>query len=219
MLNKQKGNMYPWVTHTWNAIKGRCPHDCFYCYMKRPGQTQKEIRLDESELKIDLGMENCIFCCSGSDMWAKSIPEEWIIRVLHYCAKYDNRYLFQSKNPARFLENWIFPEETILATTIETNRLYPAYMGNTPSPSERKWAMTKIPLMRKTVTIEPIMDFDLSDMIDWIKEIQPEFVSIGADSGNNHLPEPSGDKIKALTEGLKGVTEVKVKDNLKRILR
>ena len=34
MLNKQKGNMYGFVTHTWNVIKGKCPHDCEYCYMK-----------------------------------------------------------------------------------------------------------------------------------------------------------------------------------------
>ena len=31
MLNRQKGNMYPWITHTWNPIKGKCPHDCTYC--------------------------------------------------------------------------------------------------------------------------------------------------------------------------------------------
>lgn len=26
MKNKQRGNMYSWVTHTWNAIKGKCPY-------------------------------------------------------------------------------------------------------------------------------------------------------------------------------------------------
>lgn len=33
-LTKSRGNMYPFVTHTWNAIKGMCFHDCPYCYMK-----------------------------------------------------------------------------------------------------------------------------------------------------------------------------------------
>jgi DNA repair photolyase len=33
-LNPSKGNMYPFVTHTWNPIRGKCPHDCSYCYMK-----------------------------------------------------------------------------------------------------------------------------------------------------------------------------------------
>src|SRR3990167_1900105 len=31
MLNKQKGNMYGFVTHTWNPIKGKCSHNCSYC--------------------------------------------------------------------------------------------------------------------------------------------------------------------------------------------
>lgn len=31
-LTKSRGNMYPFVTHTWNAIKGICFHDCPYCY-------------------------------------------------------------------------------------------------------------------------------------------------------------------------------------------
>ena len=30
-LNKSKGNMYPWLTHTWNPLAGECPHKCTYC--------------------------------------------------------------------------------------------------------------------------------------------------------------------------------------------
>ena len=51
--------MYEWVTHTWNAIKGICPHDCAYCYMKR--FPLKEPRLDEKEMLTDLGHDNFIF--------------------------------------------------------------------------------------------------------------------------------------------------------------
>ena len=73
-------------------------------------------------------------------------------------------------------------------------------------------------LIPKMVSIEPIIDFDLGDFIGWIKNISPKFVSIGADSGNNHLPEPSGDKVKALIEGLREFTEVKTKENLRRLV-
>jgi len=34
-LNISKGNMYGFMTHTFNIIKGRCSHDCVYCYMKQ----------------------------------------------------------------------------------------------------------------------------------------------------------------------------------------
>ena len=48
-LNKQKGNMYGFINFTWNAIKGKCPHDCSYWYMKR--FQQNDLRFDETELK------------------------------------------------------------------------------------------------------------------------------------------------------------------------
>ena len=49
MLNKQKGNMYGFVTHTWNTVKGRCKYDCRYCYMKRFPQKPKGYRVIEHE--------------------------------------------------------------------------------------------------------------------------------------------------------------------------
>lgn len=54
MLNEATGNMYTWITHTWNTVKGECPHGCIYCYMKRFGK-QKPVRFDEKELKTNLG--------------------------------------------------------------------------------------------------------------------------------------------------------------------
>ena len=32
MLKKTNGNMYEFITHTWNTVAGKCPHDCKYCY-------------------------------------------------------------------------------------------------------------------------------------------------------------------------------------------
>lgn len=31
-LNVSKGNMYEFITHTFNTIKGKCYHDCSYCH-------------------------------------------------------------------------------------------------------------------------------------------------------------------------------------------
>jgi len=218
MLNKQKGNMYPWITHTWNVIKGECPHDCSYCYMKR--YHQKALHFDAVTMKTtNLGRDNKIFVGSSCDMWANDIPTEWIADVLYMCREFDNTYLFQTKNPARFVmwrtDLFPFPEKTVLGATIETDREY--CISKAPSPLQRMEAMAQVSLP-KMISIEPIMDFGLPMFVHWMQRIKPEFVSIGADSGNNHLPEPSGDKIKALIEALKEFTEVKIKDNLKRIL-
>jgi len=218
-LNKQRGNMYPFVTHTWNAIKGKCPHNCSYCYMKR--FSQPELHFDEAELKTNLGTGNFIFVGSSCDAWANSILDEWIDQMLEQCRLYpQNTYLFQSKNPAR-IGYWYgdLPPKTILGTTIETCQTIDDF-GKAPRPRARFEAMLDLstgrhPLM---VSMEPIMDFDLETLVDWLRAISPKFVSIGADSGNNHLPEPSSGELKDLIEALKEITEIKLKNNLNRLL-
>lgn len=217
-LNKSTGNMYSFITHTWNTIKGKCYHDCSYCYMKRWG-FQKPTRFDESELKTDLGNGNFIFIGSSNDMFAIDILGKWVIETLKHCNKFDNKYLFQSKNPEYFDMAAIHLErDFVLCTTIETNRYNRQVMGVAPSPKDRAMAISKIYHIKKYVTIEPIMDFDLVDMVELIKMSEPEQVNIGADSGNNHLPEPSKEKILELIEELKKFTIIHNKSNLKRLL-
>lgn len=223
-LNEQKGNMYPWVTHTFNTVKGKCPHNCSYCYMNV--YPLKQVRFDATELKTDLGMNNIIFVGSSCDMWAESIPSEWIQRTLEHCQKYRfNTYLFQSKNPKRFFDFIdAFPawfRDIIFATTLETNRDYQCSLA--PKPSERvpwMWEFTdrKYNHFKRMLSIEPIMDFDLIEFSMDIRNIHPDFVSIGADSKGHKLIEPSKEKTLELIKSLEIFTGVKKKDNLKRIL-
>lgn len=94
-LIESKGNMYTWVTHTWNTVKGECPHGCTYCYMKRWGK-QRPVRFDESELKTDLNgkypfrfnSRNFIFVGSSCDLFADNIPYEWIKKTIDHCQKH-----------------------------------------------------------------------------------------------------------------------------------
>ena len=216
-LNKSKGNMYDFVTHTWNTIKGACYHDCSYCYMKRWGKLNP-VRFDNKELKTDLGENNFIFVGSSNDMFAENIPNDWILNTLTKCNWYDNKYLFQTKNPAKF-DNYIgdINRPFYICTTIETNRHYPEYMGNSPTPIVRSLGMEILRTKQKYVTIEPIMDFDLKPMVELIKRCEPIQVNIGADSGNNNLPEPSWKKIEQLKEELSKFTVIANKRNLKRL--
>ena len=216
-LNKSKGNMYKFVTHTWNTIKGECYHDCSYCFMKRWGKLNP-VRFDEKELKTDLGENNFIFVGSSNDMFAENIPNDWIMNTLTKCNWYDNKYLFQSKNPAR-IDKYIndINREFYVCTTIETNRYYPEFMGNSPNPIVRSLGMEILRTQQKYVTIEPIMDFDLKPLIEIIKRCNPIQVNIGADSGNNNLPEPSWEKILQLKEELSKFTIIANKRNLGRL--
>ncbi len=219
MLNKQKGNMYGFVTHTWNPIKGICPHDCKYCYMKV--WKQKPLRLDEKDLYDNLGKPgkgNFIFVGSSTDMFADDVPYEWIKKVLKVCRGYPkNKYLFQTKNPHRFgVFKSQFPKNTLFATTLETNRR--GFRYNAPSVINRQFYIGYY-AFKTMVTIEPIMDFDLDIFVEWIKDVHPEFVSIGADSKGHNLPEPSAEKVKLLIEQLSKFTKVIQKDNLKRLFK
>lgn len=212
--------MYGFVTHTWNPIKGKCSHDCGYCYMKV--YPQKPLHLVERELLDDLGSGNFIFVGSSTDMFANDVPKEWILKVLEHCRKYpSNTFLFQTKNTQRvkFLvnENYnyeIFPRCHIIGVTLESDRDF--NLSEAPKIEERINGLMQY--TRKMVSIEPILSFNLSNFVAIIKRIKPEFVSIGADSKGHHLPEPSADKVLKLIHELKMFTEVRIKDNLKRII-
>jgi protein gp37 len=224
-MTKAKGNMYNFITHTHNAVKGKCPHGCMYCYVNRINKrfniTPKEPYLDEKELKKNLGSGNIIFIGSSCDMWAKNIPSNFIHKTLESCNKYPkNAYVFQTKNPERFIDfkNEI-PKGSHLGITIETNRKYDC-MGNTHSPHFRSayfkdWGLL---CFSRFITIEPILDFDIDDFLQIHANIRPHYVNIGADSGNNRLPEPEPEKIRKLVSTLKTFTAVHLKPNLKRLL-
>lgn len=218
MMKKSTGNMYNFVDYTFNIIKGRCPHNCGYCYVKR--YPVGELRFVEKELKTNLGKDNFIFVGSSCDMFAEEIPEEWIIRTLEYCSKFDNKYLFQSKNPWRILDlSEHLPKKVVLGTTIESNNTYDC-MGKTPSPFER--ARMMLSLKNKgyetMITIEPILNFSVTDFVELIKIANPKWINIGADSKNHNLPEPSKEKVLLLIEELSKITEIRKKSNLERIL-
>jgi DNA repair photolyase len=243
-LNKSKGNMYEFVTHTWNTVKGACPHDCGYCYMKglakRFNKPQCPAYFDENELKTNLGSGNFIFVGSSNDLFAANIPEEWIIKTMEHCNqwdnlnschKFDNNYLFQTKNPMRIAELiWAkkFPYKRwrdVFCVTIESNRDYSEFMMNAPKIDDRFTGMGLIDGI-KHLTIEPIMDFDTDVFVEKIKNIgrahlgdHVKQVNIGADSGHNKLPEPPKEKVLELIAALEEFTTVKQKSNLSRILK
>lgn len=216
----KKSDMYQFVDATWNTVKGQCYHDCSYCYMKRFGELNP-VRFDEKELKTDLGGGNFIFVGSSCDMWAKNIPKEWTQKTLEHCNKFDNTYLFQTKNPKNLRE--ILPEKSIACVTIETNRHYPLIMRNCPIPSERaeqmKYLHNSIIERLVDITIEPIIDFDPPQFLEMIKRGDPDQVNIGADTGGNKLPEPDKDKILSFISELKKFTTVHLKSNLNRLIK
>ena len=224
-LNKAKGNMYSFLTHTWNPVKGKCGYCCSYCYVKRVakrfGTEQSVPYFDEKALNALINVRNgYVFVCSSIDLFHKDVPYEWIERVMGITENnpaFDNRYLWHTKNPERTLGfQSRFEERDMLCVTIESNRNH-ADVSKAPLPANRFGSLFEWekPWM---LTIEPIMDFDLDIFKTLILRNKPVQINIGADSGGNKLPEPAREKIEELIELLAPYTTIHLKKNLRRIL-
>ena len=232
------GRMYPgWWR--WNVIAG-CKHGCSYCAIKR---IEKRSRLDmttpvfrngengtKNYMNDNLGSGRKIFVCSSGDMWGEWVKSEDIQRVLEHCKKYpDNEYMVLSKNLRRysqFQRAGKFPDSTILGATIETDleRLVrPLKSQATPTVENRLNWMEKIRAefwsdVKTMISVEPVVKFS-GDFSARIYDAGPDIVYIGADSGNNGLPEPSADELRGLVADLEAFTVVKLKKGLDRLLK
>ncbi|CAK0741023.1 conserved hypothetical protein [Gammaproteobacteria bacterium] len=221
-LVKAKGQMYPWVTHMHTHLGGECPHKCTYCYVNnprfgRPVRYQGPVRLIPEEFDVKYGVGKTIFIEHCNDILAEGVSDESVRCVINHCAEYpSNTYVFQSKNPVRFAD-FIWPENSIFGTTIETNR---AILGisTAPAPAYRYLELKGLSVKRKFITVEPVLDFDVDTLAIWIADINPEFLNLGADSKNHNLPEPTVDKIHQLVAKLAeyGI-ELREKHNLARL--
>jgi hypothetical protein len=108
----------------------------------------------------------------------------------------------QSKQPACF-EPFLaeLPENVILLTMLETNRDegYEAISG-APPPSVHYQQFKALGYPRKVVTIEPVLDFDLTTFATWSRSIRPEYIWLGFNSKPESvtLPEPTEHKAQKL---------------------
>jgi protein gp37 len=226
--DNSKNNMYHFINKTWNPLAGKCPHNCSYCYVNkmsfRPGIKNKysgDIRLCDIAMKKNLGENNNYFVCSMNDLFADGVPVDYALSILNKCHQHNNSYFFQTKNTENMYSFYIgdmFPKNSILCTTIESNYYYDNFMGNAPNILNRVYWFARIKNMTKHITIEPIFNFHLKSLVLDIIACNPSQVNIGADSGRNNLPEPNKDKVLALIAELEKITKVNIKKNLKRLI-
>ena len=224
-MTEKKSRMYEAdgkTVRTWNVFKG-CNFDCVYCVQREQAKRQKHScekcylyaphlhseRLDE---KFKAG-ETVFVAAMGDIIFATH--DEWnaILEVIRNYPK--TTFFLQSKNPQCFIRGFVYPQNVVLGTTIETNRDMYAY-SRAISTDYRYEAMSEIN-HRKYLSFEPIFDFDLDILVEWAKEIAPEFVYVGyldkiSRAKKLQLPEPPLEKVKELCEELGKFTEVRLKN-------
>jgi len=208
---EKKNNMYKLSVEQWSPFAG-CEHDCIYCKSSFQRQLKRwakkncpgchEFSPHEHPLRLDQKLPKTkymqfIFTCSSGDIAFCST--EYLERIItRIRSEPDRTFLIQSKDPCTF-NRVIFPKNVILGTTLETNRGdLPEGISKAPKPSQRYKDFVKVNHPLKMVTIEPVIDFDLDVMIDWVENINPCMVWLGYDSGKNKLPEPELEKVKNL---------------------
>lgn len=82
------------------TTKGGVIHNAAYPFGFTP--TLHEYRLDDPFTK---GFGKTVFVCSMADLFGNWVPDEWIEKVFTACkAAEGHRYLFLTKNPARYIE-------------------------------------------------------------------------------------------------------------------
>ena len=207
--------MYELSLKQWNPFVG-CGFDCSYCEasFKRQTKRQKQRcmkcynytphthpRRLTTSIPTTKGDE-FIFACSSADV--SFCPTPFLNKIIKRIEKQSHKtFVIQTKNPKTF-NRVVFPDNVILGITLETNRdtLY-SKVSKAPKPTQRFKDFLRIEHPRKMVTIEPVMDFDLDVMIEWVKQIKPHIVWMGYDSKMEcDLPEPKLDKFTSLHKAL-----------------
>src|SRR4030066_653391 len=212
-----KERMYKDTT-TWNPFVG-CYFECAYCkpsfqenhyfvkHHRECGLCNPHLHPERLDLK-KIPDEKIIFMCGDSDV-SFCKPDDFgnILKIMGKDKKQDRIWFVQSKDPKYFGQFLPYlPKNTILLTTLETNRDgFTEKISKAPPPSYRYETFKNLDYPRKIVTVEPIMDFDLDIFAEWIINIQPEAVFIGYNSHPKqvHLIEPSMEKTLDLIVALK----------------
>jgi len=213
---------------------GACPYGCPYCYVQAIAKRFNNqammgpLRFQEKELNEDYYAEKLkgktLFIEHTHDLFNEDVERWMICKVLEKASDdVAPKIVLQTRNTRRaalYFHDYFSPD-FIVGTTIESSvNVRPDVQLD---PIDRAIWLCKLGCKtgaKTFVTIEPILEFDLKDLIDIIDRAHPDFVNIGADSKGTGLEEPSAEKVLELIEGIKGLgIEIRTKRNLERILR
>jgi hypothetical protein len=210
---KKRSNMYADVK-TWNPFKG-CLFDCIYCKPSFQAQAKRQknrctncynftphTHLDRLD---KIPASKSVFIAGNGDIsFCKPVDTGAIIQAirLNLFKHPDKIFYLQSKRPEYFKQFLkMLPDNVKLVTTLETNR-DKGYnkISKAPKPSIRYKQFLDLKWPHKILTIEPIMEFDMTEFVSMIMNINPELVWLGINSRRKSvtLPEPNKEKFDEL---------------------
>lgn len=208
---------------TWNLFTG-CNFECSYCWARKlaTGKLKKSYpngfvpTTHPDRFKRNFKSVDFVFPVSMGDI--AFAPFEVLDTIIVTAIKHsETKFVLCSKDPIRYRQLAFIPNNVYLGTTIETTENFA--VSYAPTPRERYNAMMGLHHQKKFVSIEPLMDFDLIQFVQWIEDIKPEIIEIGADNYHNELPEPEPQKVRQLLNHLKQICPTVIeKQGLNRLL-
>ncbi len=214
---------------TWNVFKG-CFFECTYCSAKKLALTRLKNspryrdgfapRLIVKELKRSFRPGEFIFVAYMGDIAYAGADVARLI--LERVARFpETSFLFCTKAPLCYV-HWPveWPDNVYFGVTIESTEDWE--VSNAPAPAKRAEVMKRQAMdgRKKFVSIEPVMDFRLDLMLEWMACISPEIIEVGADNYGNGLKEPPPDKVVQLLQELRQICpNVIEKKGLNRLLK
>ena len=212
---------------TWPVFSG-CGFECSYCNARKAALTRFRHferyrdgfrpKFIEKELRRRFKPRQFVFICYMGDIAFATRTQ--VINIIDRVREFlETNFLLISKHPGMFWYwHLVYPDNLYLGSTIETNR--DNQLTKAPPPKFRKQYLAAYDHPKKFLSIEPIMDFDLEELGEWVQEIQPSIIEVGADNYHNHLPEPSWEKVGKLLELCREVCPTVVeKPGLERLRR
>ena len=202
-----------WCDFTWNPLKTKCRHGCWYCYAQgiygRFGRYSDNPNLDEKELlspaKRKKGSK--IFAGSMTDILGDWVPDHMIESIIDVCGKSpQHTFIFLTKNPRRY-SHFTWPSNCWLGVSASDQISY-----DVAAAFMRQYIIKRgRTANRLFVSIEPMLRYTFPYNVN-----QWDWVIVGALTGRHKASHPvSGiDVIQIIKEcGLIDVP-VFVKDNV-----
>ena len=239
-MANSRGDMFPDVI-TRNIIKGKCPGECGYCYMRHGKLTKieayhKPFHIVEKELAYKFKPDMVYFIGSATDIWSPAVPVEQQTTLIQKLNESDVPesawFLFSTKFVKGYLRHFYsFPANTILSVTFESDKNADyERVSLAPHPETR---LLHLKLLKRRivdnnypyklmVNMEPALSFNVDSMLEAIEEIRPDFMVFGADTSGwcnkNGILQANWRDILLLLERVRpSVGQILIKKNIWRI--
>ncbi len=197
-----------WCDYTANPVRGKCQHDCHYCYMKamnerfkpKYGNGKAEVTFHSEVLNAIRNHKKpaTIFVGSSHDLFGDWCDQYWIDQTLK-TGRASSHYIFLTKNPARLpIRQRYFPFPN-------------QYFGASIDTVERAKATNPYMDRLDFLSIEPLLEDVAYDLVGNFRAL-----IIGAQTGKGAI-RPEKEWVEHLIELAEDDCKVFIKDNLLKL--